>query len=735
MDRSYFPIAPERWQERIMGDAQVYQQNFDKIFSQYQKKRIAVYGTGQNARLIAEHVSGYEIVGFISRDGTAGMLSGERILLIEEAVNIADLILIAATASSTNIVYSRIKDIVPPEMKVLDLYGEILNKKESYKDNPYWKKDYKALCLEIDRYPVISFDVFDTLVMRMTLMPEDIFEMVGNQYCVEGQKGDFRKWRKDAELENTLRKRTPSFADIYETLKEEHIPDEEQIETLKQWEFSQEKRCILPRDRMVEVFRYALSCGKRIFFTSDMYFSSQEIRQLLRQCKMEDGFELLVSCELHASKQDGHLYGKLKELAGTDQILHIGDNDRIDGVMAEKSGIHSFTILSAYDMLTSSSIVNLFDCVKTKDDKNYLGYFASVMLNDPFALSEYAGKLHLSFYRDLALVIYPMTMMYLNYIVKNAGRYDCILFPSRDGFFLYQLYNRLKDTKMVPGLPDARYVYGSRMALSRAAVKDRETFTVLLDKLFSNQTVNCKEYVRNQFDIEIPEEYDAPGSELIKRWGREGVIERLGHYLEQITKTSEKHKIRYARYLDSLGLDRYRSFAMVDVVSYGTQVYCLSQLLGKRIDMIAVGTTDIPNKYVENMERVFSIYGNVNKRADGAIYSCSSLSVMHLFLELLYASADGQFVGFLEDQTPVFQEQTNYHPKLVTGVQQELLKIMDKMADAGFHYQEISPEFAMGMLELMFSKYSDMDEKLKEQFVFSDPYMGGFKTLNLTDLL
>lgn len=103
-----------------MEDKKEYQQNFDRIFSAYRGKKIAVYGTGQNAWLIAECVSDYEIIGFISRDGTEGMLSGQTILSIGEAVKAADIILIAATASSTRIVYSRIKELVPPETDVLE---------------------------------------------------------------------------------------------------------------------------------------------------------------------------------------------------------------------------------------------------------------------------------------------------------------------------------------------------------------------------------------------------------------------------------------------------------------------------------------------------------------------------------------------------------------------------------------------------------------------------------------
>lgn len=718
-----------------MEKQQVYQQDFDRIFSIYQKKRIAIYGTGQNARLIAECVSGYEIIGFISKDGTAGMLSEQAILSIDEAINIADIIIIAATVSSTNIIYSRIKEIVPPRIKVLDLYGEVLNGKELYKENIYWRKNSNCLYLEVEPYEVISFDVFDTIIMRRVLKPEDIFTIVESK-CDEGTlKEKFKKWRMEAEKTCTAKNRIPSLDDIYEFFGKKYYLEKEIIYQLKQWEIEQEKKCIIARNRMVDIYHYLVSCGKKVYFTSDMYLSSDVIQELLKQCGIEDGYELLVSCELYASKQDGSLFRRLKEIAGREKILHIGDHQVIDGVMAGKNGIDSFTILSSYDLLASSSCVHVFDCIRTRDDRNYLGYFASVMLNDPFALSKHTGKIFLSSYRDIALIIYPMTMMFLSYIMENAKRYNCIIFPSRDGFFLYQLYNQIRNNKQESGLPEAKYVYASRMALSRAAISDRKSFIVLIDKLFSDQTLNCKEYILNQFEIELSEEFDVPSGKLIEKCGREGLIKKLSNYYLEITEKLEKHQSLYLKYLSDLGLNKQNSLAMVDIVSYGTQVYCLSQILHQEIDMIALGTTDVPNKYMTNKDQVFSVFGNINKKADGTIYSCSNFSVIHLLLEVLYASTDGQFTGFFENYSPMFQNQTKYNEDLVVGVQREILNIMEELERIGFYNKNISREFSMGMIQLLFHKYSDIDEELKKQFIFSDPYMGGFKNINLMDLL
>lgn len=718
-----------------MGDSQAFQQDFDRIFSGYRGKRIAVYGTGQNARLIARYVSGYEIVGFVSRDGTEGMLTGQTILSIEEAVKAAEILIIAATISSTHIIYARIRELVPEGMKVLDLYGEALNGKEAYQENPYWRKNYIELCSEIDQHEVISFDVFDTLIMRRVLKPEDVFEKVDERLDQGIPKGMFKKWRTEAERKCASDKSIPAFAEIYGSLRQEHGLDEKTAERLGKLEIEQEEMSVLPREVMAEAYRYALLQGKKVFLTSDMYFPGKQIEMFLGQCGIGKGGGLLVSCERQASKQDGRLYEELKRAAGDGRILHIGDNDVIDGAMAEKHGIDSFRVLSSYDLLAASSFVDIFDCVQTKDDGRYLGYFISIVLNDPFALSCHKGKIGLSSYKDIALAIYPMTMMFLDYIMENAERYDCILFPSRDGFFLYKLYAQMKGSGKMPSLPDTKYVYASRMALSQATVHDEESFVVLLGKLFSDGTINCKEYVQNQFNIELPMEYDAPSGGLIERWGKERFIRRLKEYCPEAVEKLSKSRAAYLEYLDGLGLGGYHSIAMVDIVSFGTQVYCLSQLLGKKIDMLALGTTDVPNAYIENAEQVSSVYGNVNKEIQGATYSCSDLSVMHLFLEMLYASTDGQFMGISENRVPMFQSGTEYDSELITGVQEEVMKIMEETARGGIHYENISKEFSRGMLRVLFRKYSEIDESLRRQFVFSDPYMGGIKVVNLTDRL
>lgn len=130
-----------------------------------------------------------------------------------------------------------------------------------------------------------------------------------------------------------------------------------------------------------------------------------------------------------------------------------------------------------------------------------------------------------------------------------------------------------------------------------------------------------------------------------------------------------------------------------------------------------------------------SIYGNVNAFCNGEIYSKSEFSVLHLILELMYSSKEGQFRGFNSKGNAVFVEQTEYNSMLLENFQYQFNSIHKDYATLWEKFGTFSKEFAIGCLGLLLSKHSVFDEKLKKKFVFSDPYMGGLRTYNLVDKL
>lgn len=74
-------------------------------------------------------------------------------------------------------------------------------------------KSIKELIQAADAYDAVSFDIFDTLIMRRTLFPEDVFIIVEQKLKARGFLCDFAANRKRAVLENTIP--NPNIYEIY----------------------------------------------------------------------------------------------------------------------------------------------------------------------------------------------------------------------------------------------------------------------------------------------------------------------------------------------------------------------------------------------------------------------------------------------------------------------------------------------------------------------------------------
>jgi len=267
------------------------------------------------------------------------------------------------------------------------------------------------------------------------------------------------------------------------------------------------------------------------------------------------------------------------------------------------------------------------------------------------------GKYHIESYGAIAYLIAPITILFLSYIHSFTGKYDYILFPSRDGFFLFEMYRRIFNSI---GEEEANIWY---LLTSRDAVNNRND--------------------------------------------------------------------NYRKYLENLGLDG--KCAIVDIVTQGTVVAGISDILDRKLDLIAMGTTELPNKYINDTGRVHSLLGQINEREGDIRYSFDDFSELHLFLEVLYASCGGQFVGIDDLGHPIYKE-NEYSEDLLKGVQKSLIEIITEYDFYDGNLQ-FSAEFAKSLLRLFYKKFALYDENIRSQFMFDDPYDERMQSCNLIDKL
>ncbi|MFW7266469.1 HAD family hydrolase [Gluconacetobacter sp. Hr-1-5] len=236
---------------------------------------------------------------------------------------------------------------------------------------------------------IVSFDVFDTLLVRPVFQPTDVFLFMERQTGIAGfhdariiAEQDARSAMYAASKTNEV-----TLSQIYDALqiRGKSLTAGGKAELMGR-EIEIEAAFLTRSPRVGALYDLAVSMGKTIIAISDMYHSSAVIGRFLAQ----NGFRadrIFVSCEHHASKHEGDLYGiaarEMKVAPG--QILHFGDNFHSDGSAALEAGVAGYFLPSIGSQLCQDhrfnqrAISQLHEAAVSKSSSKK-NLFASVVL-------------------------------------------------------------------------------------------------------------------------------------------------------------------------------------------------------------------------------------------------------------------------------------------------------------------------------------------------------------------
>lgn len=176
---------------------------------------------------------------------------------------------------------------------------------------------------------VVSFDLFDTLLIRPFVRPTDLFRLMERLYDVPG----FADRRIQAERD--ARKAIGhgvTLEDIYN-----QIPD---LRDYMDKECEMEVSLIMPNKDMVDELNANMAQGRIIALASDMYLPRAVIERMLEKTGIEyDG--LFISSDVGKSKHDGTLFEHMLAHYNIkpNEMLHIGDNRYSDYRIPRSLGI------------------------------------------------------------------------------------------------------------------------------------------------------------------------------------------------------------------------------------------------------------------------------------------------------------------------------------------------------------------------------------------------------------
>lgn len=403
----------------------------------------------------------------------------EHFVLTHDRLHAKAPILSWAYAIWLNIIYSLLR-FPDREIKFKQRAGNESRKSFGFSED----ETVKTLC----KADIVSFDVFDTLILRPFSSPADVFYIVGEKLGIP----DFRRLRmkceSDARKLKQQREGTTEVTidDIYALVsRRTGISAEYGIRA----EWDTELSLCRANPFMLEVYDKVLKSGKTVIITTDMYMPRAFFEQLLRKNGFDNYDNIFLSCENGCGKSDGKLYDIIKWTYGEKRFAHIGDNRHSDIKNAQRAGFASVF----YPNINAAA-----KDYRPHNISYVTGSVYSGLVNNRLYCGKPCSKAYEYGYKCGGLLI----LGYCNFIRRTAKekKAEKVLFFSRDGYIVKQIFDRLYTDI------ETEYVYWSRSAATklcadifpfdyvRRFVKQKVGRNYTFDEIFSAMELSCKDF-------------------------------------------------------------------------------------------------------------------------------------------------------------------------------------------------------------------------------------------------
>lgn len=694
-------LTPE---QRMVADI------FAKNFGGECSRPLVLYGLGRNTEGILQSNPDIRLAGVMGPDADGPVWNGRQVLSYEDAAALdADIVIIARDAV-VPLIYRRIASLEERGAQIFRVDGTKPGgdvPRWRGEGLPYWQLTQEDVMHRIDCAEYVSFDIFDTLLGRRVLNPEDLYLGVERQFSSwTWPEGAYSKARREAE--RSLGSAAGIDA-IYLCVQKKLGISPATAAELMELEWELERQNVYLRRDMEPLFRYAEESAKQVALISDMFWPADRLWSLLAEKGLQTDAPIFVSCEAGCSKEDGGLYSVYLKQTGAapENCLHIGDNRYADIEAARRAGLSVCQVLSASQMLEASAAQSLLDHTITIQDRNTIGKWTAARCASPFALHKGKGRISVETPYELGYdFLGPLVDFWLDWLRKelrnqNLGR---MLFPSRDGFLLHRLYEMVRTAE--PGLPPSVYFKASRRAMTVASLRTEEDVYQAAARIFHGST---QAFFHNRFGVEF-------GDKSI--WNAESCAARemLSNAMELILSHAAEERNCYLTYLSQLGLPGEGRSGFFDFVAGGTVQHFYEKLTGNQTTGLYFATSNLPNRFYRSGD-IAAPFGNITS------FGCSSpLAEHYVMLENVLTAPDTTLVRISKGGQPVFADGENDAWPVMGRVQQGIFDYVEERLRR--EEQPAGKEAALGIFGLLFDGSVITAPQLKKWFVYEDDYDG-----------
>lgn len=690
-------------------------------FQEYKGTTIALYGLGAETKNALQSLEkDFEIVGLLDSFRAEGELYGRPIISIDDAIHAGiQLIIVVARPGSCKAITKRIEDKCRRAgIALMDIRGRNLleARKVSYCFSDIARATRAELEEKIRNADVVSFDLFDTLVMRQTLYSDDIIAYVD---CKLKESGifieDFCKNRLGSEKELS-RNRVPTLTEIYQNMMQKRKKYKERNITaaeLANLEWDIDFEFLVSRKEMCDIFRETVESGKKVYIVSDTYYSKKQLIQILKKCNITKYTDILSSSDCKVSKQQG-LYSVLKDRENAGRYLHIGDDIVADIESACNCGLDTYRVFSGLDLLEDVGGLGLEFCADSLSDNLKIGMFVARIFNSPFQFEKQDRYIEIKDVYDIgyllcAPVISDFVIWFYNKMKEQ--KFQNIWFGARDGYLIREMYSYLLDSL---GCNDGTvYFLTSRIAAIRAGVQDEEDIQYVDEMKFSG---TLEENLKERFGIDLG--FVKSEDILVDKKG-------LLQYKKIILRNAQKEYENYEQYIARLVIEE-GDIAFFDFVAKGTVQMYVQRLVDRHLKGFYF--LQLEKEYMKEKKLdIESFFGNVDTDF-GVIYD------NYYILEPLLTALHPSICSFDEEGMPVYADDTRSNRSILcieraqTGILDYFKAYIKLCAKAEQKLNKKLDEVFLGLIHKI--KITDDDFM---DLMIEDPFFN--RMTNITDVI
>lgn len=527
--------------------------------------------------------------------------------------------------------------------------------------------DLRALVKEAD---LVTFDVFDTLLVRAVARPVDAFRVTAELLnhrtrrlvvdgVTEARVAAEVALRAEA-LAAGLSPDTVPFEAIWRRAGELAGYDDELVGLLAEMELEAERLLLSPAGGTAELLRFAVDQGATVWLVSDTYLPSAFVASVLERSAITGWSRLLVSCEQGAAKSDGSLWAQVVRDRPGARIVHIGDNATADLVQPRAFGVDAHQVPKPADALRDGlgalGALNgrlLFDHLEL-DGFRLRNTHRSVLQSLPgrLAIDEPSASAATACgYGALG----PLLAGFVQWLHRTAvaAGHDHLFFLSRDGHLMRQAYQALLGPEALP----STYLLASRRLCNLAALGDQLTsrdvdflsqasWSIAVGEFFSRLDVPGLEAAAAGLLAELGLSPDAPGAEHHTE-----VRACFWRLSDLLVERAAAERALLLEYWDGAGLLAARRPAVVDIGWHGSVQWSMQRVLGHA--GIARDLTGLyfglhPVRPPQFSAQPMAAFVDGARPEDGLLHRRLVLSSVSV-LEFCFTRADGTVVGLDRD--------------------------------------------------------------------------------------